>query len=110
MNCPSPAALPAEILPLCYAYGVRIGEVRKGRMIPHHHFFTAYGDKMKTKWPLDGQNPLLSAYFAGEELPCDLPDGWAAVTLCGLAVGGVRIAGGRAKNLYPAGLRGEVDL
>ena len=106
----SPAALPAEILPLCYAYGVRIGEVRKGRVIPHHHFFTAYGDKMKAKWPLDGQNPLLSAYFAGEELPCDLPDGWAAVTLCDLAVGGVRIAGGRAKNLYPAGLRGEVDL
>lgn len=106
----SPHTLPPEILPLCYAYGVRIGEVRKGRVIPHHHFFTAYGNKMRQKWPLDGNTPLLSAYFSGEELPCNLSDGWAAVTLCDLPVGGVRIAGGRAKNLYPAGLRGEVDL
>lgn len=99
------ALLPAPLLPLCYAMGVRIGEVRKRRVIPHHHFFSAFGGMMKTKLPLSASDPRLFAYLSGEEIACDLPDGWGVVTVNGMPLGGIKVSCGRAKNHYPVGLR-----
>lgn len=99
----APSALPSASF--AYARGVRVGELRKGRVVPHHQFFSAYGSLFKRKIDFSLQNPHLFSYLRGETFPCDLPDGWAVVTVCGYPLGGIKVTGGIAKNHYPAGLR-----
>ena len=96
-----------EPVPNCniYAAGVMVGEVQKGRLVPHHALFKAYGHRALRKWALDPDDPLLGDYLSGRELPCTLEDGWGAVTTLNLPVGGVKVVGGVAKNHYPKGLR-----
>ena len=92
------------------AIGAVIGEVRKGRIVPHHHFFTAFGTEMKSRAVLDPDDPRVAAYVAGEEI--DVPSeckGYTAVLLrvgdaC-ITLGGGKASGGRLKNYYPKGLR-----
>ncbi len=100
-------SLPADGLIAC---GVRLGSIAKdGRLVPHHHFFSAYGDKAKLKLELSPESPLLEKYLHGEGFPseeCGITDsGWGVITVLGCAVGGFRIAGGYLKNHYPKGLR-----
>jgi len=86
--------------------GTAAAVLKKDRAEPHHHFFSAMGNRMENKLDLELQDPLAAAYLRGEELPADrLPDGYAAVRIGGIPAGGVRIRKGRAKNLYPKGLR-----
>ncbi len=96
--------LPTDGLLSC---GVRLGELaRDGRLVPHHHFFSAYGDRAALKLELRCDDPLLEKYLHGEGFPMEgASAGWGAVTVCGCAVGGFRIAGGYLKNHYPKGLR-----
>ena len=92
--------------------GVRVGEARKGRVIPHHWFFSAYGKDFKRKIDLSPGDPRLAAYLRGEEISAEgasCGDGYAAVCVCGIPLGGAHVSGGRAKNLYPKGLRGETE-
>ncbi len=100
----SPAALPLDRR-LVYANGVTVGTVQKGRVIPHHAFFSAYGQLFRRKLELSLDDPRLAAYLHGDTIPCDLPAGYAAVTVCGAPIGGVKVSGGVAKNHYPKGLR-----
>ena len=88
-----------------YAAGVTVGEVSKGRLIPHHALFTSYGAHCFRKWELDPEDPLAEAYLSGRELPCPLEDGWGVVTILGVPVGGIKVVGHIAKNHYPKGLR-----
>ena len=80
---------------------------KKKRFVPHHQFFSAYGGDMQFRIEADADDPVLMQYLNGMELPA--PDGFSkgygAVCVLGVPIGGVRIAGGRAKNLYPKGLR-----
>ncbi len=90
--------------------GVALGEVRKGRMVPHHHFFTAYGAEMKNKLVLEPEDALIARYLAGEELETpETPDGYASVCLkvgdAVVSLGGGKVSAGRMKNHYPKGLR-----
>ncbi|MBE6709270.1 MAG: hypothetical protein E7578_08530 [Ruminococcaceae bacterium] len=96
--------LPTDGLLAC---GVRLGELaRDGRLVPHHHFFSAYGNGARLKLDLSPDDPLLEKYLHGEGFPTDdLPTGWGVITVCGCAVGGFRVAGGYLKNHYPKGLR-----
>ena len=99
--------LPADGLLCC---GVRLGNIAKdGRLVPHHHFFSAYGDSAKLKLELSPDSPLLEKYLHGEGFPAEdcgiTENGWGTVTVCGCAVGGFRVAGGYLKNHYPKGLR-----
>lgn len=94
--------LPSEHI---YAFGVKIGEVRKGRVIPYHHFFTAYGRDFKTKLSLSGQDPLVFSYLKGDVIPCDTGNGWGVILVDGYALGGIKVSLGMAKNHYPTGLR-----
>lgn len=88
-----------------FSAGVLLGEIRNGRLFPHHQLFMAYGKQMKRVLKLSSQDPRTAAYLHGEEIDADLPDGWAAVTVDGCTVGGVKVTNRRAKNHYPKGLR-----
>ena len=96
--------LPTDGLLAC---GVRLGNLAKdGRLVPHHHFFSAYGDGAALKLELSPDDARLERYLHGEGFPAEeLPTGWGVITVCGCAVGGFRVAGGYLKNHYPKGLR-----
>ncbi len=85
--------------------GVTIGEVRKNYIQPHHQFFSAMGDNFKRKIELAPDDERLHKYLRGEQIEADCPNGWAVVTVCGSALGGVKVVSGVAKNHYPKGLR-----
>ncbi len=86
--------------------GVTVGEMKKGRLLPHHQFFSAYGSRFQNTLPLAADSPDVRAYLHGEEIAApNTPDGFAAVLVDGIPVGGVKVSSGRAKNHYPKGLR-----
>ncbi len=93
--------------------GVAVGELQKGRLIPHHQLFSAYGNDFKLKINLSGSSPEAEKYLRGEEIEvADLLTsadggiaGWASVLIDGCPTGGAKVSGGRAKNHYPKGLR-----
>ena len=85
--------------------GVTIGEIKKNYVLPHHQFFSAFGSSFKRKIDLDPNDEEIIKYLHGEEIKTDCENGWAAVTVCGVALGGAKVSGGTAKNHYPKGLR-----
>lgn len=110
---PKGAVLPPHCV---LSAGVTLGEVQKGRLVPHHQFCSAFGSDFRRRIDLPG-GPLprvgsdtddrrLTAYLHGETLDVpDTPDGWAVVTVAGAALGGGKVTGGTLKNHYPKGLR-----
>lgn len=88
-----------------FACGVTVGEIKKNYVLPHHQFFSAYGNGFKRKIELPPDSELLKKYLHGEEIPASCENGWAAVTACGVSVGGAKVVNGTAKNHYPKGLR-----
>ena len=90
--------------------GAAVGEVRKGRLIPHHHFFMAYGGECAVRCVLDPADERVERYLAGEEIAVDGSlSGFASVMLAvgneTVTLGGGKASGGRLKNYYPKGLR-----
>ena len=87
--------------------GVLAGEVQKGRLIPSHQLFSAYGDLFVRKIELSEHPEILEKYLLGEEIDCpsDSTDGYCAITYKGACIGGGKVVGGRIKNHYPKGLR-----
>ena len=85
--------------------GVTIGEVKKNYVLPHHQFFSAYGKDFKRKIDLAPDSEELMKYLHGEEIKTNCQNGWAAVCVCGVALGGAKVSNGVAKNHYPKGLR-----
>lgn len=85
--------------------GVKIGSIEKNRFEPNHNLFMAYEELFKNKIELTEEE--LKKYLHGEEISKEeiTNKGYGVVTRGGFAVGGVKIAGGRLKNLYPRGLR-----
>ncbi|MEA4822875.1 MAG: RsmB/NOP family class I SAM-dependent RNA methyltransferase [Clostridiaceae bacterium] len=106
-----PDGLPACPSVLCP--GVRVGTLCPGRALrfepSHTLFMAAPAAELCRVLPLEPADPTLSAFFAGEEIPCALPTGYTAVcvTLGGSAfpVGFGKVSGGRLKNKLPTGLR-----
>ncbi len=111
ITCPAWETAPLSSLPnRTVALGAAIGEVRKGRIVPHHHFFTAFGSEMKSRVLLDCDDARVAKYLAGEEI--DVPaecKGYTAVLLRvgdeAVTLGGGKASQGRLKNYYPKGLR-----
>ncbi len=85
--------------------GVALGSVQKGRVIPHHSFFMAYGGLFKHRICLDVADERVRKYLHGESIMTDCGNGFAAVLIGNSAVGGAKVTGGEAKNYYPKGLR-----
>lgn len=80
---------------------------KKKRFVPHHQFFSAYGNELPCRLDLSPDDPDIRQYLNGMELTAGdgFSKGYGAVCVSSVALGGIRIAGGRAKNLYPKGLR-----
>lgn len=85
--------------------GVELGEVIHHRFIPYHHFFKAFGKYFKNKLNVSLDDPRVAQYLHGEEITAELPNGYGAILLDGLSLGGFKAVDGRLKNYYPKGLR-----
>ena len=89
--------------------GCTIGEVRKGRLVPHHHFFSCFGALLSSRIVLSPENDTVRRYLLGEEIPCAEARGYTAVMLrvgeSEITLGGGKAVDGRLKNYYPKGLR-----
>ncbi len=88
-----------------FSCGITIGEIKKGYILPHHHFFSAMGKNFKRKIELSVNSEELNKYLHGEEFETECENGWSVVTLNGCSIGGVKVVNGKAKNHYPKGLR-----
>lgn len=88
-----------------FSCGVSLGEVTKGRLVPHHHFFSAFGGEMKRKAEFSVEDANVEKYLRGEGVQAEVPNGWCAVVFGGVAVGGGKAVDGFVKNHYPKGLR-----
>ena len=83
-----------------------VGEVRKDILFPHHQLFSAYGQRFSRQLDLTCEDARLRAYLHGDVIPADgVEGGYCAVTLYHCPIGGAKVSGGMAKNLYPKGLR-----
>jgi NOL1/NOP2/sun family putative RNA methylase len=86
--------------------GVKIGDIIKNRLLPHHHFFKAYGEDFVNKLDLKIDDPRINQYLEGLEIRADdIPNGFGVFMLEGLTLGGFKAVNGRLKNHYPKGLR-----
>ena len=88
-----------------FCAGVTLGSVQKGRFLPHHHLFSAFGSRFARRVALSPGDARTAAYLAGLEIACDCGNGYAAVLYAGAPLGGGKAACGTLKNHYPKGLR-----
>ena len=86
--------------------GVFVGGVQKGRFVPEHHLFTAFGALCTNREELALADPRVTEYLSGREIAASTAaDGWCCVTVDGFPLGGGKVSGGRVKNHYPKALR-----
>ncbi|MBE6651056.1 MAG: hypothetical protein E7613_07055 [Ruminococcaceae bacterium] len=88
-----------------YSCGVTLGEAKKGYFMPHHHLFSAMGKEFKRKIDLPLDDARICAYLRGESFSYDIENGWCAVLIDGIPLGGGKAVNGQIKNHYPKGLR-----
>ena len=100
-----PAAFPQTGLHVLRA-GVFVGNVQKGRFVPEHHLFTAFGAQCTNREELVLADPRVVEYLSGREIAAaTAADGWCCVTVDGFPLGGGKVSAGRVKNHYPKALR-----
>ena len=86
--------------------GVFVGSVQKGRFVPEHHLFTAFGALCVNREELTLSDPRTVEYLSGREVEArTAADGWCCVTVDGWPLGGGKVSSGRVKNHYPKALR-----
>ena len=86
--------------------GVFVGSVQKGRFVPEHHLFTAFGALCRNREELTLADSRTVEYLSGREIEAHTAaDGWCCVTVDGWPLGGGKVSGGRVKNHYPKALR-----
>lgn len=90
-----------------FSAGVLVGQVEKGRLIPSHQFFSAYGNLFIRQENLLRSDARVEKYLHGEEIDAKSFDGggWCAVIYEGATLGGGKASNGKIKNHYPKGLR-----
>lgn len=95
---------------VCFSCGVKLGEQKGERIVPHHQLFSAYGRDMKRVWDFSARDPRISAYLHGDTVSLTaeeniVGEGFGCVTVDGCPLGGAKNVGGILKNHYPKGLR-----
>lgn len=91
-----------------FAPGVCIGTLVKGRIVPHHQLFSAYGKDFRRTLSLSHDDVRVAKYLRGEEIEAPelaTTNGYTAVLYEGATLGGGKAVGGMLKNHYPKGLR-----
>ncbi len=91
-----------------FAPGVCIGTLTKGRIVPHHQLFSAYGNDFRRTLTLSHTDVRVAQYLRGEEIAAPEltgKNGFTAVLYEGAPLGGGKAVDGRLKNAYPKGLR-----
>lgn len=87
-------------------YGLKLGELRRGRFHPAHELALALtGEDVALSLKFGADDGSLAAYMAGTDLPSAGSDGWVLVTVDGYGLGWGKRVGGRLKNHYPHHLR-----
>ena len=100
-----PPAFPEVPLHILRA-GVLAGSAQKGRFVPEHHLFTAWGTECTNQEQLTLADPRTLAYLKGEEIEArTAQNGWCCVLVDGYPLGGGKVSGGKVKNHYPKALR-----
>ena len=88
-----------------FSAGVTVGRAEKGRLVPHHQFFSAYGNLFREKVDLASDDPRLFSYLHGEEIVSEGEGGYVALLCDGIPLGGGKRVGDKIRNYYPKGLR-----
>lgn len=92
-----------------FCAGITIGALQKGRLLPHHHLFSAHGRHFLRKLELPEGDPRIGAYLLGEEIAApelaQVDNGFAVVLYENAPLGGAKAVAARLKNHYPKGLR-----
>ena len=87
-------------------YGVNLGKIIKDRFDVNHNFFTAFGHQFKNQLQLSLYDENVKKYLLGESLTnLNIKNGYACVMIENNPVGGIKVVGDRANNLYPKHLR-----
>lgn len=84
---------------------VKMGEIEKGRFIPHHQFVKTYGNDFKNQCRLSLNDPRIEKYLKGEEIEAEVEDGYGVIMIDGYPLGLFKSKNGKLKNHYPKGLR-----
>ncbi len=88
-----------------YTYGTAVCDWVGKRLIPHHHFYSAYGKDFANQLNLCDE-ARIERYLRGEEIPApEAQNGFCAVLIHACPTGGGKVSGGIMKNHYPKGLR-----
>ncbi len=86
--------------------GVLAGSVQKGRFVPAHQLFMAFGPACENREALTLADPRCCAWLSGQEIAAATArDGWCCVTVDGCPLGGGKVSAARVKNHYPKALR-----
>ena len=86
--------------------GVAAGTVQKGRFVPAHHLFTAFGHICTNQEQLTLSDERTAAWLRGEEIEArTAQNGWCCVLVDGFSLGAGKVSGGKVKNHYPKALR-----
>ena len=88
-----------------FAPGVCVGTLQKGRIVPHHQLFSAFGKQFRRQIALYEGDPRVSQYLRGEEIDGEGENGICAILYEGAPLGGGKLVGTKVKNYYPKGLR-----
>ncbi len=95
---PFPPDEPAHVL----RAGVFVGSVQKGRFVPEHHLFTAFGAQCTNREELTLTDPRTVEYLSGREIEArTAADGWCCVTVDGWPLGGGKCPAAGSKTIIP---------
>ena len=83
-----------------------LGSIQKDRFIPSHWLAMGISaPQARYSLNLSPEDPLLSAYFAGESIASQGENGWVLLCVDGFPVGWGKRVQNVLKNFYPRGLR-----
>lgn len=104
---PVKQVLPKEIEKLnIIRNGVFAGKIQKGRIVPSHQLFMAFGHLAKNVETLSLSDEATYAWLRGEEIDAvSSCKGWCSVLIDGMPLGFGKNSSGRIKNHYPKALR-----
>ena len=104
-----PVAFPQTGLHVLRA-GVFVGSVQKGRFVPEHHLFTAFGGLCTNCEQLTLADCRCTEYLSGREVEArTAADGWCCVTVDGWPLGGGKVSGERVEKPLPQGAAAAVN-